>query len=298
MLCSYVIVVLIQLTCLIHLGKSYEYEHAYTENELFSSSFELNDWNSNLYGKPICINIPSNMSLCSNMNYRKMKVPNLLGHESLDEVLDCLAFYFSLNNFSLLKLNFRLKKSNTTSKIEYQSSVWIPLLSINCHRDTQLFLCSLFAPVCVEQTQAIIYPCRSLCESVKLSCEGSMLSYNYPWPSMFNCSRFPKDNGLCIQLSNQMISGNDLLSNEKNSLVGQHREQSEVFSSPATVSSSKAPKNKPKTRPNKNNNNNNNNNLGETSQTCHGCRTNENMEAIVKSYCNSNIGNPSPIKFQ
>jgi hypothetical protein len=158
----------------------------------------------------------------------------------------------------------------------------MPLLSINCHKDTQLFLCSLFAPVCVEQTQAIIYPCRSLCESVKLSCEGSMLSYNYPWPSMFNCSRFPKDNGLCIQLSNQMISGGDLLSNE-NGLIEQNKEQFVSSSSPKTISSPKAPKNKAKIKPNKNN-------LEEVSQICHGCRQNENMEAIVKSYCNSNIG--------
>jgi hypothetical protein len=81
----------------------------------------------------------------------------------------------------------------------------MPLLQVKCHRDTQLFLCSLFAPVCVDQqAQTFIYPCRSLCESVKQSCEGPMLEYNYPWPSMFNCSRFPEDNGLCIQTSNKM----------------------------------------------------------------------------------------------
>jgi hypothetical protein len=26
-----------------------------------------------------------------------------------------------------------------------------------------------------------------------------MNAYNYPWPAMFNCSKFPDDNGLCIQ---------------------------------------------------------------------------------------------------
>ena len=133
----------------------------------------LSDWDSTLYGKPICVPIPSNMSLCSNINYKQMKMPNVLGHDTLDEV-------------------------------HYQSSAWIPLLSINCHKDTQLFLCSLFAPVCVEQ--AAIYPCRSLCETVKRSCEGQMMSYNYPWPSMFNCSNFPEDNGLCIQPTSQMAT--------------------------------------------------------------------------------------------
>ena len=49
-----------------------------------SSSFS--DWDSSLYGKPICVPIPSNMSLCNNINYKQMKMPNLLGHETLDEV--------------------------------------------------------------------------------------------------------------------------------------------------------------------------------------------------------------------
>jgi len=114
-----------------------------------NSNIELFDLDSSLYGKPTCVNIPTNMSLCTNINYNQMRMPNLLGHETMDE-------------------------------IEYQSSVWVPLLSVNCHKDAQMFLCSLFAPVCVEQAQAAIYPCRSLCESVKSSCEGPMLSYNYP----------------------------------------------------------------------------------------------------------------------
>jgi hypothetical protein len=28
-----------------------------------------------------------------------------------------------------------------------------------------------------------------------------MLKYGYPWPEMFNCSKFPEDNGLCIKTS-------------------------------------------------------------------------------------------------
>jgi hypothetical protein len=46
----------------------------------------LTDWDSSLYGKPICVSIPSNMSLCNNINYSKMRVPNLLGHDVIDEV--------------------------------------------------------------------------------------------------------------------------------------------------------------------------------------------------------------------
>lgn len=46
----------------------------------------LTDWDSSLYGKPICLSIPTNMSLCNNINYKIMRVPNLLGHDVIDEV--------------------------------------------------------------------------------------------------------------------------------------------------------------------------------------------------------------------
>ena len=46
-------------------------------------------------------------------------------------------------------------------QVSQQSMSWIPLLNIKCHADTQLFLCSLFSPVCLERP---IYPCRSLCQ--------------------------------------------------------------------------------------------------------------------------------------
>lgn len=129
----------------------------------------MSGWASNLYGEAMCVKIPSSMGLCQSINYREMKVPNILGHETSAEIVE-------------------------------QSSAWQPLLGIQCHKDSQLFLCSLFAPVCIAQApQTTIYPCRSLCEQVRSSCEAPMLSYNYPWPSMFNCSQFPEDNGLCIK---------------------------------------------------------------------------------------------------
>jgi secreted frizzled-related protein 5 len=77
----------------------------------------------------------------------------------------------------------------------------VPLLNIKCHSGTQLFLCSLFSPVCLERT---IYPCRSLCEKVKQGCEGRMRTYGFPWPDMLKCDKFPLDNDMCI--SPQSIS--------------------------------------------------------------------------------------------
>jgi secreted frizzled-related protein 5 len=70
------------------------------------------------------------MTLCHNIGYTKMRLPNLLEHDSMQEA-------------------------------SQQAASWVPLLNVKCHADSQLFLCSLFAPVCLERP---IYPCRSLCQ--------------------------------------------------------------------------------------------------------------------------------------
>lgn len=111
-----------------------------------------------------CINIPKNLTLCSNIGYDRMRLPNLLQHDTLSEV-------------------------------SQQAASWVPLLNVRCHPDTQRFICSLFCPVCLDHA---IYPCRSLCEKVKGGCETRMKAYGYPWPEMFTCSLFPQDNDMCI----------------------------------------------------------------------------------------------------
>ena len=66
--------------------------------------------------QPVCVSIPANMTLCTNIGYTKMRLPNLLDHDTMQEV-------------------------------SQQAASWVPLLNVNCHDDSQLFLCSLFAPV-------------------------------------------------------------------------------------------------------------------------------------------------------
>ena len=44
-----------------------------------------------------------------------------------------------------------------------QSNPWVPLIRVKCHPDTKMFLCSLFAPVCLangDRNTHSIYPCR------------------------------------------------------------------------------------------------------------------------------------------
>ncbi|CAG2225190.1 SFRP5 [Mytilus edulis] len=116
--------------------------------------------------QPKCIDIPKNLTLCQNIGYDQMRLPNLLDHDSINEVIQ-------------------------------QSRSWISLLGVHCHPDTKLFLCSLFSPVCLERDREI-YPCRSLCESVRDGCETIMKAYSYKWPDMVRCDKFPDDTEMCI----------------------------------------------------------------------------------------------------
>lgn len=71
-------------------------------------------------GSSRCVPIPSNMALCQGLGYSSMRMPNLLGHESPAEAVQ-------------------------------QSTSWLPLLARECHPHARIFLCSLFAPVCLER---------------------------------------------------------------------------------------------------------------------------------------------------
>uniref|UniRef100_A0A3Q3RTE9 Secreted frizzled-related protein 2 like n=2 Tax=Mastacembelus armatus TaxID=205130 RepID=A0A3Q3RTE9_9TELE len=126
--------------------------------------------------RSVCKPIPSTLSLCHGIGYRQMRIPNLLGHDSLKEA-------------------------------QQQSAAWLPLVSKLCHRDTKKFLCSLFAPVCLPELSGPISPCRSLCEAVRDGCVPVMSAFGFPWPEMFNCTRFPSGTGLCIPATGEQEGG-------------------------------------------------------------------------------------------
>ncbi|PAV78723.1 hypothetical protein WR25_16003 [Diploscapter pachys] len=118
-----------------------------------------------------CLPIPSNLTICYNMQYQQMRLPNLLEHETVNEVV-------------------------------HQSKDWEGLVKLSCHPDTQLFLCSLFAPICIPSMDKEILPCRSLCLAVKQGCEPRMQTYGFAWPQMLSCDKYPSDD-MCIKPVNQ-----------------------------------------------------------------------------------------------
>lgn len=85
-----------------------------------------------------------------------------------------------------------------------QLLAFMPLVHYNCSRHLLFFLCSVFAPLCTEHVNGAIPACRGLCEEVQADCQPVMETFNFPWPSMLNCSRFPisEQNGLCMQFPN------------------------------------------------------------------------------------------------
>ena len=96
---------------------------------LSSASSFFADWSSiggiGQEDQPVCVDIPSNMSLCKNIGYTKMRLPNLLEHDTIQEV-------------------------------SQQAASWVPLLNVKCHDDSQLFLCSLFAPVSTNMEMSLL----------------------------------------------------------------------------------------------------------------------------------------------
>jgi len=125
-----------------------------------------------------CVEIPKRMDLCQGLPYHQMTLPNLLGHESLGEVLTQARHW-----------NMQGRKGDL----------------LDCHKDAKTFLCSLFAPVCLQDPNNTanlidLLPCHSLCANVRQSCKPRLghLVPDTIWNGLFNCSRYSVDDGLCV----------------------------------------------------------------------------------------------------
>ncbi|XP_036385904.1 secreted frizzled-related protein 1-like [Megalops cyprinoides] len=139
-----------------------------------ASEYEYLGWRSGQvsggrsYGKPLqCLDIPEDLKLCHSVGYGQMLLPNLLEHETMAEV-------------------------------RQQAGSWVPLVHKGCHPGTQVLLCSLFAPVCLDRP---LPPCRWLCEAVREGCAPIMEAFGFPWPEMLACDKFPQDD-VCIAMTN------------------------------------------------------------------------------------------------
>ena len=126
-----------------------------------------------------CVTVPDMCFKQTSENYTHMRLPNMLNHTRKDDVAADLG-------------------------------LWLPLLqSRECNKRNQLkfFLCLTYAPVCVDNksTNKFILPCKSMCESVRRSCEPIMRNHNYFWPKVFNCDQadrfFADQTEMCINMN-------------------------------------------------------------------------------------------------
>ena len=97
------------------------------------------------------------------LRYNSTATPNLVGHESQPEA-------------------------------EHELKSFQPLLEYGCSSRLLFFLCSSYLPLCTDKVQALVGPCRPLCEDVRRRCEPVLNRFGFRWLSSLNCSRFPPQN--------------------------------------------------------------------------------------------------------
>ncbi|CAG9823567.1 unnamed protein product [Phaedon cochleariae] len=100
-----------------------------------------------------------NIPFCTGMPYNETILPNLLGHQTMEDAGMEIHQYF-------------------------------PLVKINCSKDLEFFLCQVFMPVCTILDYPLP-PCKSLCLSAKHGCEDIMMKFGFPWPENLNCDNWP-----------------------------------------------------------------------------------------------------------
>ncbi|XP_034030287.1 uncharacterized protein LOC117514108 [Thalassophryne amazonica] len=107
---------------------------------------------------------PITIPMCQGLSYDQTISPNLLGHQTQREAASHMSFFDSL-------------------------------VKTLCSVDIQFFICSVYAPKCVEGEAH--RPCRSLCERAKRDCESLMTTFGVSWPEELQCESFPTE--MCTQ---------------------------------------------------------------------------------------------------
>lgn len=66
-----------------------------------------------------------------------------------------------------------------------------PLVEIQCSDDLRFFLCSMYAPICIEDYKGRLPACRTVCERARAGCAPIMRQYGFAWPERMNCEELP-----------------------------------------------------------------------------------------------------------
>uniref|UniRef100_A0AAV2K033 Uncharacterized protein n=1 Tax=Knipowitschia caucasica TaxID=637954 RepID=A0AAV2K033_KNICA len=82
-------------------------------------------------------------------------------------------------------------KHSTQEEAGLEAHQFWPLVSIRCSADLRFFLCSLYTPICLEDYDDPLPPCRSVCERARAGCAPLMRQYGFPWPERMRCELLP-----------------------------------------------------------------------------------------------------------
>ncbi|KAJ7397848.1 Gamma-tubulin complex component 6 [Pitangus sulphuratus] len=122
-----------------------------------------------------CVMIPKEMGMCHKIGYSEMRLPNLMGHTSMAEVI-------------------------------LKSITWQHLVHTDCHPHVRMFLCSLFAPICLDTSEHL-----EVAKSTQTMNEEELkrVSENYDafffHPNTYRCARLAV--GATLQLVDAVMSG-------------------------------------------------------------------------------------------
>ena len=116
---------------------------------------------------------PIVIPLCEGIQYNTTILPNLLGHTKQE-----------------------------TAGLELHQ--YMPLVKIQCSPNLQIFLCSIYVPIC-SVLEEPIPPCRSLCLSARNGCESLMNKFGFNWPDSLDCNKYPIGNKgrICVGDNNE-----------------------------------------------------------------------------------------------
>jgi frizzled protein 1/7 len=104
------------------------------------------------------------LNMCTNIPYNQTRYPNFMKQKNQQEAANDVIYF-------------------------------LPLVRINCSPVLKLFLCTLYAPPCIENYTTVVKPCRELCEQARSGCNAIVKSFNVEWPDYFNCQKFPSFSG-------------------------------------------------------------------------------------------------------
>uniref|UniRef100_A0A1I8AQR7 Frizzled-4 n=1 Tax=Steinernema glaseri TaxID=37863 RepID=A0A1I8AQR7_9BILA len=111
------------------------------------------------HSKKICE--PITIALCKGIGYNMTSYPNFQGHDRQTEAgLEVHQFF--------------------------------PLVEVKCYAHLKFFLCSLYTPICQDNYDEMVLPCREVCQEAKSRCEPLMRANNFLWPESLDCDRLPK----------------------------------------------------------------------------------------------------------